>query len=201
MNAPANIASTPAIGAPFGGGFFGGLIMLGGTAHAIVVAGKKEGEIEGCYGCYGTKIDGAGHFVDGLENTKAMAAAGSELAQQFLGLRIGGHEDWHLAARDVVEVLYRNFKPGADKNYCGYLDGYNANSVPPGELYTPESPAQTAAEAFRKGGDEAFDEIWYWTSTQCSAPSAFIQAFGDGLQYGDDKDVYYRARAVRLIPL
>jgi len=47
-------------------------------------------------------------FVDGLANTRAMAAAGSELAQRILDLRIAGRDDWYLPALDETERLYRN---------------------------------------------------------------------------------------------
>lgn len=199
MNAPANI-TTPALGSPLGGGFFAGVILLNGIRHAIIDAGK-EGEFDGRWGEYGKRLDGARSFVDGLTNTNAMAEAGSELAQKIRALRIGDHDDWHIPAKDVLEVIYRNLKPTTEQNYCTYMDGYNANSETPGELYTEESPAQTGVEAYREGGQHAYPARWHWTSTQFSADYAFIQDFDDGYQGLDVKGNNLCARAVRLIPL
>ncbi len=76
------------------------------------------------------------------------------------------------------------------------------SALPPTFPYTAALPAQTAAEAFRKGGAEAMDdESWYWSSTQRAEGSgyAWVQDFGGGNQYGGHKDNGYRARAVRRV--
>ena len=130
-----------------------------------------------------------------------MADAGSPLAKWALSLDINGFADWCVPARDVLELGYRNLKPTAQENYASLRDGDNASSVPAGYPYTDASPAQTAAEAFRTGNPEAFDDTWYWSSTQFSASSAFGQDFGYGLQGHDAKKSEARARAVRLIQL
>jgi hypothetical protein len=44
---------------------------------------------------------------------------------------------------------------------------------------------------------ELFDNEWYWSSTQYSARSAWVQHFGDGGQGIDGKDYSLAARAVR----
>ncbi|WP_288082161.1 DUF1566 domain-containing protein [Pseudomonas sp.] len=46
---------------------------------------------------------------------------------------------------------------------------------------------------------EAFDKVWYWSSTQRSAYNAFVQYFGDGLQDYDDKYSQARVRPVRRL--
>jgi len=192
----------PAIGAELGGGYFAGIIWLAtvGIKYALIVAGK-DGEFSGEWGNYDKEIDGADSPWDGSSNTDAMIASGREIAQQIRALRIGGFNDWSIPARDQLEVIYRNLKPTKQKNYCWFLDGYNAHGIEQGERYTPEYPAQTPAEAFQEGNAAAFEAAWYWTSTQYSAGNAFCQGFADGDQDGHGKGNKLRARAVRMIQL
>lgn len=200
MNAPAHITSIaiPTVpGTPFAGGFYAGRFRIGDEEFALIVAPKAEGEHDDiAWGQRGQDIPGAHSFNDGLANTQAMADAGSELAQWALGLNIAGHADWYLPSRDELEICYRNLKPTTETNWV-YRNGDNPSSVPTGYPYTKELPAQTAADAFQAGGDEAFEDIWHWSSTQYSALSAWGQYFGDGLQDGSGKFYEFRARAVR----
>ncbi len=191
----------PAVGAPLGGGFFTAIVVMNGLHFALATAGK-EAEIEGEWGKFGEKIEGAGSFIDGLANTDAMVSAGLEIAIKVRAMRFGGQDDWAIPARNQLEAQYRRFKPTTRKNYCSYLDGYNPDSVPAGELYTDTNPLQATAEAFREGGAEAFAAAWYWSSTQYSADFAFTQGFDGGGQDYDGKDYYgSRVRPVRMIQL
>ena len=116
-------------------------------------------------------------------------------------MRHGGFDDWAIPARDQLEVLYRNLKPTMKKNYCWFLDGYNAHGIEHGERYTPDTPTQTVVEAYRDGQPDAFAPEWYWSSTQCSAHYAFSQYFYGGTQSYYGKYGKLRARAVRMIQL
>ena len=72
----------------------------------------------------------------------------------------------------------------------------------PGWLYTEESPAQTAMDAFKEDGEEAFEDTWYWSSTVFpNGKTAFLQHFGSGFQLSDGLSCEFRVRAVRLIQL
>lgn len=200
MSAVTKAKSLPAIGAELGGGFFAGLVMIDDAEHLVIVGGKAL-EKESPWGEYGKLIKGADSFVDGLANTDAMAKAGSKLAKDIRALTTGGFKDWHIPAADVLEVIYRAFKPTTDKNYCYGRDGYNGHSVPMHlEKYTPKDPLQTAVKAFKKGGAQAFEGRWYWSSTQCSSNSAFSQGFVDGNQLNVAKDDSSLVRPVRVIP-
>lgn len=77
----------------------------------------------------------------------------------------------------------------------------NPSSVPVGYAYMPDAPAQTDIEAFRSGGAEAFEERWYWSSTQYAGDSGYAwgQGFCYGGQYGTLKDSKGRCRAVRRL--
>ena len=195
MNAQTN-PTTFNIGAAVEGGTFAGIIQIDGSRYGVVVAPKATGETEGPWGEYGKRIP-ADSLADGLANTQAMAEAGNEIATWALALTIDNHADWYIPSRDELELIYRNLKPGTRGNICSYRDGENPSSVPFGELYTDENPAQTPVAAFQSDGEEAMEPSWYWSSTQSAADHAFGQAFSDGYQYGYRKDGTLRVRAVR----
>ena len=185
-----------AIGQPYGGGFVTGVTVENGQRYLNITAGAAY-EFKGAWGARGVLIEGAGSFTDSRSNTESMAAAGSELAQKVLALEIGGFTDWAIPARDVQELQYRNLKPTAEENYCWNRDGDNANSLPVGQLYTEEFPAQTPIAVFQDDGEEAFSGSWYWSSTQRSAYDAFDMYFGDGSQDTSGKVNELRVRPVR----
>jgi len=188
----------PEIGQAFGGGFFTGITRDPDTGKRYLnITAGAEHELSGAWGEYGEKIEGADSFTNSRPNTEAMAAAGSELAQQVLALDIGGFTDWAIPARDVQELQYRHFKPTTETNWAGRRDGDNPNSEPVGLLYSDESPTQTALTSFQAGGPEAFKDTWYWSSSQRSAYDAFVMHFDDGLQFNDDKGLELRVRPVR----
>lgn len=202
MNTAAQAApeamTLPEIGQPFAGGFFTGIYQQDGKRYAVITAPAVH-ELEGELGEYGEKIEGAGSLTDSRANTEAMAASGSTLAQQVLALEIDGFTDWAIPARDVQELQYRHLKPTTQQNYCWNRDGENPSSLPVGELYTEELPAQTTVDAFKAGRPEAFQPRWYWSSSQRSAYDAFTMHFVVGLQSYDVKDLEFRVRPVRAI--
>ena len=138
-------------------------------------------------------------------------------------LTIGGKNDWHIPARDVRELSWRNGKPTTDANYVtadrptastfNYMNngsygdtanthGLNNNSVPVGAAYTASVPAQTAATSFRAGGVEAFEygSAYYWSSSDYNDTSAWYQLWYSsvpGRQYSVDKSSTRRVRAAR----
>ena len=194
--------TTLAIGTPVEGGFFAGYLTMPDGVYGIAVAPKAGGELRGKWlSDWRKDVPGALSCFDCRANTLAMAEAGSELAQRILGLDINGCTDWSLPSRDVLELLYRNLKPTTQANSCSFRDGDNPSSLPVGYPYTEDAPTQTTAEAFRKGGSEAFEPAWYWASTQYVSSFAWVQGFDDGCQsYGGKYDEFL-ARAVRRLPI
>ncbi len=188
-----------AIGAAFGGGFYAGLINVAGETFALVVSPKLFGEFKGRWNASDASVLGAEDYADGLANTNAMAAAGSELAAAVRGAVIEGFDDWYIPARDELELIYRNLKPTDRENYASFRDGENPSSVPMGRHYTEEQPAQTSVAEFREGGSQALDAVWHWSSTQFgpSSSDAWLQVFYDGGQNDTRKSYEGRARAVR----
>lgn len=198
-------AGVPAIvGAPFEGGFFAGLFQAEGRKFAIVTAPKAEGEKEReQWNDSYSMVDGALSFFDGMANTQAMAEAGSNLAQWALGLNIGGCNDWHIPAQDVLEIIYRNLKPSTEENWCYARSGINLSAIEPTRPYVPNFPLQTLADAFKQGGSEAFEPTAYWASTQHVSGSdyAWYQNFDYGNQYDTNEDDKFAARAVRILEI
>ncbi|MBL4778437.1 DUF1566 domain-containing protein [Ralstonia sp.] len=191
------------IGAPVGGGFYAGLIRQDDGVYVLAVAPKDGGEHDDiAWNDTTAAVAGAGSCFDGRANTIAMAEAGSALAKWALGLQINGSHDWYLPARDELEVIYRNLKPTSG-NLVSFRDGDNASSLPPGYPYSRDLPAQTSAEHFHEGGLEAFEEAWYWASTQAASGSdfAWYQAFSTGHQCYYRKHLELRARAVRRLKI
>ena len=196
-----NKSELPAIGAPLQGGFYAGLFNLGNQLHALIVSPKAQGQFAGVeWGEYGQLIDATSCF-DGHANTHAMAATGNKTAASILALSIAGNDEgsWYIPSRDELEICYRNLKPTTQENYCSFRDGDNASSVPVCYPYTKQSPAQTTAEQFQHAAAEAFDDAWYWSSTQYSAYDAFVQHFSDGTQGYGHKATGCRVRAVRRL--
>lgn len=62
-------------------------------------------------------------------------------------------------------------------------------------------PARAEYWALRANVPELFDKTWHWTSTQHSSSNAFVQVFEDGYSIWSGKDLTYRVRPVRRIPL
>ncbi len=186
----------PALGQPYGGGFFSGITLEDGKRYINITAGAAH-ELVGAWGKYGEKIEGAGSFTDSRANTEAMTASGSELASKVLALNIGGFNDWAIPARDVQELQYRNLKPTTEENWQYARSGDNPSSLPVGLLYSEAEPAQTNVEAFQEGGAEAFRDTWYWSSSQRSANNAFLQHFVVGYQGNSGKLNELRVRPVR----
>lgn len=193
-------AITPLVGAPMGGGYYAGRILIDERVFAIIVAPRAEGQRDHAVWNRSAKaVKGAMSYFDGLVNTRAMANAGSELARWALDLRIGGHDDWYLPSQDELEIIYRNLKPTAEQNWCYARSGINLSGVKPTLPYTLDFPEQTLAGAFRSGGAEAFDPAWYWSSTQhISLPVyAWDQSFLSGNQDFYHNTEVLRARSVR----
>ncbi|WAT30115.1 DUF1566 domain-containing protein [Pseudomonas sp. GXZC] len=190
--------TTPSIGQAYGGGFVTGITRDPATGkRSLHITASSAHELVGKWGEYGEKIEGADSLTDSLANTKAMAAAGSELAAKVLALNIEGFTDWAIPARDVQELQYRHFKPTTEENWENSRNGDNPHSEPVGQLYSAEDPLQTAHAAFQEGGAEAFRDTWYWSSSQRSAYYAFSMDFADGSQDSYVKNDELRVRPVR----
>ena len=221
MQAAAGVKKGPAIGEAFGGGFYAGNIVEGGTEYYIIVAPKSSGESSSKK--FKTSQTAAPIATKTLNNgpaaSSSMNSADYPAAQFCEGLTIGGFSDWYLPARDELELCYRNLKPTTAANSTGdrskssitYPEGndlladtmgVNRNSNPTGAAYTSGTPSQTSVTAFITGGTEAFASPGnYWCSSEFSDTDAWRQA-SNGFQGGiTNKDNSLYVRAVRRVPV
>lgn len=192
---------TPTLGAPFAGGHYGGRVRVGDAILAIAWAPKALGETRLPWMIRPSFVLGCGSLGDSTANTRALAAVGSPLGAWAGALRIAGHADWVVPARDVLELAYRHFKPTRTDNFADGIDGMNGTSVPGGGAYARKFPQVTQAPAFAPGGPEAFEETWYWSSTQYAEAHAKGQGFDTGEQLDCGKKYHGLVRAVRLVRL
>lgn len=170
-------AILPALGEAFEGGFFGGEITINGDRFALVVAPKVAGESMNLQ--YKKKkldtFDGTDLDDDGFYNSCQTNDANHPGAQFCRSLQIAGHDDWYLPSRDELIIIWMALGPNR-KN-------------------TPES--------FRAGSPEAFDDEWYWSSTEHAQGSygAWVVGFDNGFQDTSNKGNNDGVRAVRRFKL
>lgn len=196
------------IGQAFGGGFYAGKIRYADGDYIIIVA-PKAAETSLSHKTANSATAGTSSYHDGLANSNNMNNATHPAAQYCRAYNGGGFTDWHLPARDQLELLYRNLKPGTTANITGSRaeagnHGDNANSVPVGASYTTGSPAQTSAAAFKTGGAEAFTvPTYYWSSTEYAPGTndAWVQRFSDGYQNASGKAYACLVRPVRRVKI
>ena len=107
---PAGI-TLPRLGAPMkgqGGNFMGIAPGEKGKPDGIIVmAIVPAGVLKGRYGP-AEHVKDAESEHDGMVNTKAMAAAGSEIAKQALSVKIDGHADFYIPARHEARLCDMN---------------------------------------------------------------------------------------------
>lgn len=183
------------------GGYFAGTFALNNEKYGLVVSPKDQGEFKDLrWESY--RLDAHSlSYADGLGNTIAMADAGNATAKKILQIQINEFNDWYIPSRDELEIIYRNLKPTTDVNLSSFRDGENPSSIPPGYPYTPFLPAQTRANAFQTGGEQAMDASCYWSSTQASMYAAWTQHFKYGHHKTDHKIAMHKVRVVRRFKL
>lgn len=170
-------ATIPALGAEFGGGFFGGEIVVAGVRYALIVGPKAEAEkmdLEYKLKARGT-ADGTTSDDEGLENSNLINDANHPAAHFCRSLRIAGHDDWYLPSRDELMHLWMNLGP-------------NRKNTP---------------VPFKTGASEAFECAWYWSSTERASYSSYAWSvgFSDGCQSSVNKVNDVGVRAVRRLKI
>ncbi len=68
-------------------------------------------------GTYEIDVKGATSDHDGLANTMALAAAGSDLCKEALEIEIEGHKDFHVPSRIDLRLLWANVPELFDKEW------------------------------------------------------------------------------------
>ena len=198
------------IGQKFEGGYFAGVIRVKDSAY-LVLASPKSTERRIPFKTTYSSTSGIQSVNDGWANTNAMNDVDHPAAQYCRSLNVGGHADLYLPSRDELELCYRVFKPidwsnttsgvGTFPGNLSSANGTNLNAIPTGAAYTKTDPAQTIVTAFRAGSVEAFDEAYYWTSTESSSytNNSLVQNFSNGGQNWRSKTTVGRVRGVRRV--
>jgi hypothetical protein len=114
LSSPIPVSMLPNSQPPLGdywpeqGGLYAGQIRGDDGHHYHLIAARDEDHAcaIGTWGQYGTEIEGARSYRDGMANTEAMVTAGITLAHTTRALRIGGHADWYIASRHEAAAAY-----------------------------------------------------------------------------------------------
>lgn len=129
------------IGQSFGGGFWGGDIVVGPDTFAIIVAPKATGEASKKLVGNLVNTPGSASTHDSITNTTSLAAltgtSASAAAAFVKGLNISTYTDWQIPSREALRIVRTNLNPAG---------------------------ASTPAN-FKAGGSEAFASTNYWSST------------------------------------
>jgi hypothetical protein len=112
MNTTTELEVPIAAGSPLAGGIYAGRFFIGGQAYALIVAPADLGELASTKWGHPKTVPSALSYVDGLANTRAMAKAGSTLAQWAQALRIADHDDWYIPSRLEALLMFGELEPG-----------------------------------------------------------------------------------------
>lgn len=81
----------------------------GGRDYSLILPTDKSAIFEKrSIGTYGTDVTGATSDHDGLANTIALAAAGSDLCKEALSVEIDGHKDFYVPSRMDLRLMWAN---------------------------------------------------------------------------------------------
>ena len=217
------VVTLPAIGAPFGGGYYAGQMSVnanGVPTHYLIVSPRSSGQTntQYCtdigYGVFGSVIDGPG-------NTATLVAAPySHPAATFCNnLTTGGYSDWYLPASGELEILYYNLKPTTDSNRTSNNPSVggsagNVYATPQrNSYYTSSVPGITASSDFAGGSQAMLDVHWSSTGNGSSGgfgtAQSYCIAFSPGFLIPQFTGYYFlydnvqnfNVRAVRRIPI
>lgn len=212
----------PAIGDPFQGGYYAGLISHtadGVATHALIVAPAATGATGTGYPVTtdlrwkttNTSTPGANSEFDGVANMTAVLAAGiaDHPAFEFCyNLTIGGFNDWYLPSVREYDVAYFNLKPTTDANNTTPVT-INPYAVPPrnSPYVAGGPPVQTTVAAFQSpSGAERFAATGtagsnHHASNELSATEATRFVFNNGFNSVILKSSLRAVRAFRRIAL
>ena len=80
-------------------------------------------------GTYGIDVKGADSDHDGMANTIALAAAGSELCAEILQLEVDGHQDFYLMSRADARLCMANVPELFEKDWYWTSTQYSSHDA------------------------------------------------------------------------
>jgi hypothetical protein len=212
-----SITTSYQIGQAFGGGYYAGQISTAGNGIAdynLVIGpystakSVKAWATSDNYGANFVNAAGTTSDINGPSNTTAAynldgLNGGSGIvnypaAVWAKGLSVGGYSDWYLPAFNELEVCFYNLKASSVNNDTN--TGINPNSVPKrSSNHTTGTPSQTSAASFQTGGSEAFNNGYFYSSTQANRYRAKMIYFNTGFYTTGYKTSGQHVRAVRRV--
>jgi hypothetical protein len=119
---PSSASAAPRIGEvwPGQGGIYVGMGRGydGKPDHHLILATDPRAVLEDCsLGTYGDDVKGSTSDHDGMANTVALAAAGSDLCKKALALEIEGHKDFYLMSRTDARLCMANVPEKFEKEW------------------------------------------------------------------------------------
>lgn len=133
MNTAQQPITAPAIGQPWQGGIYAGLVrgIAGAPDYHLIVSDPASHFEDVEWGSYGEKEAGATCPFDGLANTLALLESGRShpAAEKAAAVRDGGFEDWYLPARRELAIAYWNLPGIFASDWYWSSTQYSANNA------------------------------------------------------------------------
>ena len=221
----------PAIGQPYGGGYFAGVYCAGGNnipTHYLIVSPFSTGTFPGAMNNFvvsGFTGDAAwattSAIYDGYTATYA-TPSGFAAVQQIKNLTIGGYTDWYIPSLAELQIAFKNLRPlssfndtnapmlgNATRPNIGGATAGNAWAYPIQTTnYLMADPAQTTASLFQVTGSESFlnatnynGTYEYMTITSWTWDSQFTVDFLGGTNGAYSNGTPGIIRAFRKVPI
>ena len=102
----------------------------GGRDYSLILPTDKSAIFEKrSLGTYGAEVTGATSDHDGLANTIALAAAGSDLCKEALAVEIDGHKDFYIPSRMDLRLMWANVPELFEKEWYLSSTQYSSTSA------------------------------------------------------------------------
>ncbi len=113
------------------GGLRIGEMRMGKTSqtYQLILPKGVEFEFSSTWGCDGKEISGADSAWDGISNTQAMMANGSDLAKKISIMESCGHRDLYLPSRDEARLVFINGRDEFKKDWHWTSTQYSSDSA------------------------------------------------------------------------
>lgn len=182
------------IGEVFGGGYWGGDIVLSDGTYAIIVAPKASGERSGAL-TNDTSQRNNYSLIDSVANTNALPL--EQTVAWVKSLTIGGFSDWTIPAANVMTKLWENLRPSLAAAPVAFKTG-GAEAFQPNYYWT--STGYTYVDTYTTDPTPVYD----WVShSDCSNSTTDWESHGMpdiGCSQGEVSNVSYSFGEAQINP-